>query len=82
MTKKSYSKLPNMPEILSFNTQGRKIIKQLQGNIQTIVKVADFTEKSNMFEKDLLASDIASLCCKNKKKSGIDYRTPPIYISE
>lgn len=80
--KKIIFETPEYARILSFNTQGRKIIKQLQGNIQTIVKVADFTEKSNMFEKDLLASDIASLCCNNKKKSGIDYRTPPIYISE
>lgn len=80
--KKIIFETPEYARILSFNTQGRKIIKQLKGNIQTIVKVADFTEKSNMFEKDLLASDIASLCCKNKKESGIDYRTPPIYISE
>lgn len=74
-------KSPSYVRILAFNDTGRKIIKTISENAKIIVKVADFTDYDVIFEKDILSTDIAALCT-DKKISGADYTTPPVYVSK
>lgn len=71
--------------ILAFNDIGRQILKEIKrkSKLPIITKLSDFKDKNPLLEKDILATDIASLCAENKKnrKAGKDYTRSPIYIS-
>ena len=71
--------------ILAFNEKGKEILGQIkkQSNLNIITKTADFTpEKNSMFSFDIMATDIASLCCSNpeNRKSGRDFTTSPVIV--
>lgn len=76
--KKIIYSYPSYARILAFNNLGREIIKKI--NIPTIVKVADFTDNNEMFNIDITATNVASLCSDKNKESGKDYKTSPIYL--
>lgn len=78
--KKIIYKNPSYARVLAFNDTGRNIIKETKENIATVVKVADFTDYCDMFQKDILATDTAFLCSNEKKHGGIDFLTSPCYI--
>lgn len=80
--KKIVRREPNYARVLAFNDTGRQIINAMKKNLPVIVKTADFKEKNKMFEKDILATDIAFLCSNGKKIGGVDFLTPPQYVSE
>lgn len=80
--KKIIYEKPDYARVLSFNDIGRQIIKNIKENIPIIVKCADFTNNSELFKKDILATDLAFLCSKQKKYGGADFLTPPCYISK
>lgn len=69
--------------VLGFNDKGRQIIKNSPNKDLIVTKTADFKPgKNSMFKYDILATDFMYLCAvdKEKRKSGMDFTTPPVYI--
>ncbi len=66
--------------ILGFNEKGASLIKKIRekSNLIPVTKTADYPG-DKMFEKDILATDFASLCSQDEKKRicGMDYITSP-----
>lgn len=68
---------------LAFNEKGRYILKNSPAKDMIVTKTADFNgSKNSMFKYDIAATDFAYLCAndKEKRKSGADFYTPPIYV--
>ena len=80
--KKIIRKEPTYARILAFNDTGRKIINKADKNFPIITKAADYSCDDEIFKKDILATDIATLCSNGKKTSGADFKTPPVYIKD
>lgn len=71
--------------VLGFNGKGRELLAEIKkkSNLTTVTKTADFKPcDDSMFEFDILATDLAALCCndKSKRSAGADYTTSPIII--
>ena len=70
--------------VLGFNDTGRTLLKKIKSSseLPIIIKTADWNGDSILFEKDILATDIAALCAFDnaKKTGGRDYTIPPVYI--
>ncbi len=72
----------NYVRVLALNDKGAKILKQIkkEGNIEVITKLGN-TVPNLSLKKDILATDIASLCAG--KKASMDYiKSPYIYPKE
>lgn len=72
-------KLPRYARILAMNSGGAEVLKAVKsaGNIEIVVKAADVSaQNDDMLGKDILATDIAALCCG--KRAGADYKNSPI----
>lgn len=78
--KSNHLALPSYARVLAFNDTGRKIISQIKkcSDLDIVVKCADF-KGNEMFEKDVLATDIYSLSA-NAALS--DYTESPVYVKE
>ena len=69
--------------VLAFNDKGREILKASPDKDLIITKTADFKpSKNSMFKYDIMATDFMYLCANDnkKRKSGMDFTTPPVYI--
>ncbi|MBE7037906.1 MAG: nucleotidyltransferase family protein [Ruminococcaceae bacterium] len=69
--------------VLAFNDKGREILKASQNKDLIVTKTADFNpSKNSMFKYDIMATDFMYLCANDnkKRKSGMDFTTPPVYI--
>ena len=66
--------------ILGFNEKGASIIRKIKekSTLIPVTKTADYTG-DEMFEKDILSTDFASLCSDDvsKRICGMDYITSP-----
>ncbi len=70
---------PRYVRVLALNNKGAEILKDIKkrNNIEIITKITKSSNKnSSMLIKDILATDIASLCIP--KKASMDYTTTPI----
>lgn len=69
--------------VLAFNDKGREILKASPDKDLIVTKTADFKpSKNSMFKYDIMATDFMYLCANDnkKRKSGMDFTTPPVYI--
>ncbi len=69
--------------VLGFNDTGRKILKNSPNKNLIVTKTADFEmSKNSMFKYDILSTDFMYLCANDvsKRKSGMDFINPPVYI--
>lgn len=67
---------PRYARVLALNSKGAEIIKEIKarGNLEVITKVTKSSDEE-MLKKDILATDIASLCVNGK--ASLDYTTSP-----
>ncbi len=67
---------PQYARVLALNSKGAEIIKNIKarGNLEVITKVTKSSDEE-MLKKDILATDIASLCVNGK--ASLDYTTSP-----
>lgn len=70
--------------ILAFNSVGSEILKKIKSksSLPIVTKTADFKKESILFQKDILATDIAALCASSPENrySGKDFLNSPIYV--
>jgi len=75
---------PDYIRVLGIGKKGREILAHVKKNtdIDIITKTADYKKKNILFEKDILANDIFSLCAaeKNLQKAGADFTTSPVIL--
>ncbi|MBQ8637312.1 MAG: nucleotidyltransferase family protein [Clostridia bacterium] len=71
---------PQYIRVLAFNDKGREILKMIQSKtkLPIITKAADFKEKSPMFDAEVRATELSSIC--RGVKRGLDFTTSPIYV--
>ncbi len=69
--------------LLSFNDDGRKIIREIKdkSNLSIISKLADFSDEDNiMLEWDVNATSLSTYCLDNPDEGPDDYKMSPVYI--
>ncbi|MBQ7794371.1 MAG: nucleotidyltransferase family protein [Clostridia bacterium] len=73
---------PQYLRVLAFNDKGREILNKIgkKSKLPIITKAADFKEPSPMFEAEVRATELSSVC--RGVKRGIDFVTSPYYITE
>ncbi len=71
---------PEYIRVLAFNDKGRKVLDTINKKckLPVIVKAADYKERSPMFEAEIRATELASVC--RGVRARIDYTTSPYYI--
>ncbi len=76
--------MPDMDyiRILAMNSKGRELLSEIKkkGKLTPVTKIANFKQSPNsMFRYDILATDIAALCCKDmaQRIASKDYTTSP-----
>lgn len=71
---------PQYIRVLAFNDKGREILKTIQSKakLPIITKAADFKENSPMFDAEVRATELSSVC--RGVKRGLDFTTSPIYV--
>lgn len=69
---------PEYARVLALNSKGARIIKSSRGAIEFVTKITN-SSQSPMLQKDILATDLASLCAG--VKAGMDYTTSP-YVAK
>ena len=71
---------PKYARILAFNENGASLLKEIKekSHLIPVTKTADY-KGDEMFEKDVLSTDFASLCSSDvtKRICGMDYVTSP-----
>ncbi len=70
--------VPTYIRPLAMNDNGAKILGNTD-NIDIISKTADYRRDNEMFNTDIRATDIASLCGQNKRGC-MDFTTSPVFI--
>ena len=72
---------PDYIRVLGMTTSGADILRKIKANseLEIITKTADYTAKSPVFEADIRAQNIFSLCGGNKKGNA-DFTTSPVII--
>lgn len=82
LTKDLCSLPPSYIRVLGMNDTGREIIREIKtrSSLPVIVKTADYGRNDPIFDAEIRATDIASLCSPNKSKriGGRDYLTAPV----
>ncbi|MBS7299274.1 MAG: nucleotidyltransferase family protein [Eubacteriales bacterium] len=71
---------PQYIRVLAFNDKGREILKTIQkkSKLPIITKAADFKENSPMFDAEVRATELSSVC--RGVRRGLDFTTSPIYV--
>lgn len=71
---------PQYIRVLAFNDTGREILSEIQkkSKLPVITKTADFREKSSLFEVEIRATELSSICRGFRR--GLDYTNTPAYI--
>lgn len=87
--KKMQSKTPPYIRILGFNSRGGEILKLMKKScsVPIITKAAHYKSlldkfSAEIFEKDILATDIRCLACKNKTPMGQDFLISPYICND
>ena len=68
---------PQYARVLALGERGAQILKQAKKDFEIITKIQK-NSISDMLKKDILATDIAALCCN--KKAGADFKTTPFVL--
>lgn len=73
---------PEYLRVLAFNDKGRDILADIKEKtgLPIITKAADYKEKTPMFNAEVRATELSSIC--RDVKRGLDFITSPIYLSE
>ena len=73
---------PRYARLLGATKKGFEVLKKIKekSNLKIITKTADFKEKNESFEKDILATDIYDLTSDNPKGAGQDFKHSPVII--
>ncbi len=71
---------PQYLRVLAFNDKGREILNAIQkkAKLPIITKAADFRENSPMFDAEVRATELSSIC--RGVRRGLDFTTSPIYV--
>ncbi len=71
---------PQYIRVLAFNDTGREIISEIQkkSKLPVIIKTADFREESPLFDAEIRATELSSICRGFRR--GLDYINSPTYI--
>lgn len=73
---------PEYIRILGMNKIGQRVLADMKSKaaVPIITKTADFRHNSEMFQKDILSTDIAALCADNpdSRRAGKDFTKSPI----
>ncbi|MDO4618339.1 MAG: nucleotidyltransferase family protein [Clostridia bacterium] len=71
---------PKYIRVLAFNDKGREILNEIKKNtnLPIITKAADYKEKSEMFEAEVRATELSSVC--RGVKRGLDFTKSPEYV--
>ncbi len=80
ITKEVAQKKPDYIRVLGMNDTGKEILKEIKNksDLNIITKASDYKNDSIVFKKDILATDIFSIC--SNKRAGQDYITSPVVI--
>lgn len=72
---------PQYIRVLAFNDMGREVISQIQekSKLPVIIKTADFKEASPLFEAELRATELSSICRGFRR--GLDFTNSPAYVN-
>ena len=73
---------PSYARVLAMNETGKSLLKEIKkkSDIEIITKTAAYNKGDEMFDADIRATDIFSLCASDEKKrvGGLDYTTSPV----
>ncbi len=71
---------PKYIRVLAFNDKGREILSEIKKKttLPIITKAADYKEKSEMFEAEIRATELSSVC--RGVKRGLDFTKSPEYV--
>lgn len=80
ITKEVAQITPDYIRVLGMNDTGKEILRDIKdkSDLNIITKVSDYKNDSIVFKKDILATDIFSIC--GGKKAGWDYTTSPVVV--
>lgn len=75
-------KAPKYARLLGATEKGFEVLKDIKekSDLKIITKTADFKEKDENFEKDILSTDIYDLTSDLPKGSGQDFKNSPVII--
>ncbi len=77
---------PSYIRVLASNRIGFDILSEMKhrSSLPVITKAADFDRDNPMFKLDILASDIAALCCTDEhlRRAGTDFLDYPVIIDK
>lgn len=73
---------PEYIRVLAFNDRGRDILAEIKEKtaLPIITKAADYKEKTPMFNAEVRATELSSIC--RDVKRGLDFMVSPVYLSE
>lgn len=73
---------PDYIRVLAMNKKGMAALNEIKERttLPIITKAADYKGVSPLFQKDILATDIAALTEKTNRQSGRDFTTPPVTV--
>ncbi len=80
ITNEIAQKTPDYIRVLGMNNTGKEILRDIKdkSDLNIITKVADYKGDSIVFKKDILSTDIFSIC--GGKRAGQDYITSPVVV--
>ncbi len=80
ITKEVAQEKPDYIRVLGMNNTGKEILRDIKNksDLNIITKVSDYKGDNIVFKKDILATDIFSIC--GNKKALMDYTTSPIVV--
>ena len=72
--------MPDYIRVLAMNKNGMAALREIKDrtSLPIITKTADYTGNSLLFQKDILATDIAALTESKNRQGGRDFTTSPI----
>lgn len=73
---------PPYLRVLAFNDTGRDILTQIKErtSLPIITKVADYKERAPMFNAEVRATELSSVC--RSVKRGLDFMVSPFYLTD
>lgn len=73
---------PEYLRVLAFNDKGREILAEIKEKttLPIITKVADYKERAPMFNAEVRATELSSIC--RDVKRGLDFMVSPAYINK
>lgn len=74
--------MPDYIRVLAMNKKGMAALREIKNrtSLPIITKTADYTGNSPLFQKDILAADIAALTESKNRQGGRDFMTSPVIV--